>query len=104
MHRRVSQVEQQLVEQRGAGGIERVVAFPLGQLLHQFEFGGVAQHFAQHRQQRRQQARAVGGGSAQLQFLAVFQVPFHGFVAELAIELLAAIGKVVIAGNLHAGR
>lgn len=49
VHRRVSQVEQELVEQRGAGGIQRVIAGPLGQLFHQFQFGRIAHHLTQHR-------------------------------------------------------
>ena len=104
MHRRVSQIEQELVEQRGTGGFQRVVALPLGQLLHQFQFGGIAHHGAQYRQQWRQEARAVGGGGAQLQLLAGFQVPLDALVAELLIELLTTVGEVVITGNLHTRR
>ncbi|MNI65580.1 hypothetical protein D3C73_1210930 [compost metagenome] len=49
VHRRLGQVKQQLVEQGGAGGVERVVALPLGQLLHQLELCRIADHFAQRR-------------------------------------------------------
>ena len=98
----IGQVEQELVEQRGADGIQGIVARPLGQLFHPFALLRVADPFTQHRQQRREHARAVGGGGAQLQFLGAFQVPLRLLVAELAVELLAAVGEVVVSGDLDA--
>ena len=94
--------EQELVEQRGADGVQRVIALPLGQLLHPFAFLRVADHVSQHWQQGCQQARAIGGRRAQLQLTGGFDVPLGLFVAQLQVELLAAVGEVVVARDLDA--
>ena len=92
-------LEQQLVEQRGGGRVDRVVAVPGRQLLDQALAFGVVDHLAQDRQQGCEQARRVAGAIAELQRAAVVQVPFGAAVGQLGIQPLAAVRQVVVAGN-----
>ncbi len=92
-------LEQQLVEQRGGGRVDREVALPGRQLLDQALAFGVVDHLAQDRQQGCEQARRVAGAIAELQRAAVVQVPFGAAVGQLGIQPLAAVRQVVVAGN-----
>ena len=92
-------LEQQLVEQRGGGRVDRVVAVPGRQLLDQALAFGVVDHLAQDRQQGCEQAWRVAGAIAELQRAAVVQVPFGAAVGQLGIQPLAAVRQVVVAGN-----
>ncbi|MNH19453.1 hypothetical protein D3C79_791910 [compost metagenome] len=66
MHGCVRQVVEQLVEQRGADRVQRIVAIPAGQLFDQLFFLIARGHFSQDSQQRCQGAWAIAAGCVEL--------------------------------------
>ncbi|MCY1440669.1 hypothetical protein D9M71_569530 [compost metagenome] len=104
MQGRECQFIKELVEQRGAGRVERVVPSPSRQLLDQLLLFITFCHRPQGCQKRGKRARAIVTGGVQLQGLAVLGVPFHLWVGQVVIELAATVGQVVVTRYRHRRR
>ena len=104
MQGRECQFIEELVEQRGAGRVERVVASPSRQLLDQLFLFVTFGHCTQGCQERGKGARAIVTGGVQLQCLAVLGVPFHLWVGQVTIKLAATVGQVVVTRYWHRRR
>ncbi|MNH10220.1 hypothetical protein D3C79_696920 [compost metagenome] len=77
MQRGMCQLVEKLVEQCGAGRVQRVISAPGGQLLDQLLFLIALGDVAQRRKQGRQGTWAIVVGGVQLQRLAVLGIPLH---------------------------